>query len=471
MKDKPHAAGVALIIIVLGISSFLLLYKLGSEPLQDYDEATYAEITAESLASHNFLSFTFLDQPYFNKPPLIFWLMAGMREVVTQTEVAARLPSAVSGILLIAVVMLLVFEVSGNIYIAAFGGAMLAATSSFIEPAREVRLDILVSLFIVLSVYAFMRALEDRRWFLWFGVFVGLGVLAKGPIELFAIVAVLGAACAYRRFNWLLDPYFWGGVGMSLLVALPWHIYETIKFGELFWDEYIGSQVIARIQEPLFTTGPTNFEYIQYLFTFAAPWAVAFCVGCIATPILWKKLSVKERALLLASIVGVLAVLVVCIITKTKAISYLIPLYPFMALALAMMVLGTSRFRILYIKTVLTLLCAGLLAVGFWLSVYNGFHINTYYETEVALAKEEKTIGELLLARHAPQFYIYDTTMLGSVMYYSHLVTPVFVSTSIPRGVYLLYNTADLQKLETAFPDLHLASVYQGTYLSLTISE
>jgi hypothetical protein len=40
--------------IVLTFSAYLLLYKLGKEPLQDYDEATYAEVTSESLASHDF---------------------------------------------------------------------------------------------------------------------------------------------------------------------------------------------------------------------------------------------------------------------------------------------------------------------------------------------------------------------------------------------------------------------------------
>lgn len=473
MKDSTHACGVALIIFVLLISSFLLLYKLGSEPLQDYDEATYAEVTSENLASHHFLSFTFLDLPYFNKPPLLFWLMDISKEVVPQTEAAARLPSALSGILLIAALMLLVYEATQNAIAGSFGGAILATTAAFIEPARQARFDILVSLFTILSVYAFLRALDDRRWFLWFGAFVGLGVLTKGPIELYAVIAVLGMAVVYRRWRWFLDPYFWCGVGISLLIALPWHIYETFKFGEQFWDAYFGTQILARIQQPLFVTGPTNTQYLQYLFGFAGPWAAVFCAGLVATPLIWKKLPLKERGLLAASITGVFAVLFVCLVTQTKAISYLIPLYPFMALGLVVMILGISRFRIDGLRTLLAIICGACLLLGFQSSINNGFHISGYYASEVALANEEKTIGETLLADHAPEFYIFDTTTLGSVMYYSHLVQPIFMSSStpLPTGAYLLYQTSELQKLETTYPQTHLASVYQGTDLSLARSE
>ncbi|MDR3548855.1 MAG: glycosyltransferase family 39 protein [Candidatus Pacebacteria bacterium] len=471
LKDKSRAFGAALVFVILVISSFLLLYKLGSEPLQDYDETTYAEVTAESLASHHLASFTFLGNPYFNKPPLLFWLMDGTETLMHETEAAARLPSALAGIVLIATVMLTVFWTTRSIYGAAFGGAILAATSAFIEPARQVRFDVLVSLFIMLSLYAFLRGLDDRRWYLLLGIFVGLGVLSKDPIELFAIVAMLAAAAVYRRIDWLRDPYLWGGVGISLLVALPWHLYETFRFGEHFWDVYIGNQVIARVQTQLFSSGPTNADYFTYLFQFAAPWAAAWCIALLAAFVAWRKLVVKEQALLVASIAGVVSVMLVCLVTETKAISYMIPLYPFMAITIAMTMVGLGRFRIEGLRTALVTLAVCLTAYGLWLSAYNGFHLNGYYASGDALAKEEKTIGEDLLAHHATQFYIYDTTTLGSVMYYSRIVASQWISSLPPKGSYLLYQTDELRKLEEAYPQMRLASVYQGVSLSLGVIE
>ena len=119
----------------------------------------------------------------------------------------------------------------------------------------------------------------------------------------------------------------------------------------------------------------------------------------------------------------------------------------------------------------LTIFFLCLVVVGFQLSIYNGFHISGYYSAEVALAQEEKTIGETLLTRHAPQFYIYATTPLGSIMYYSRLIMPGYLSSTTPHGIYLLYQTPELQKLETAYPALHLVPLYQGTYLSLAIAD
>jgi 4-amino-4-deoxy-L-arabinose transferase-like glycosyltransferase len=393
------------------------------------------------------------------------------KEIIPEAEAAARFPSALSGIVLIGVVILFVFEVTRNPYAAAAGGGILATTSSFIEPARQARFDILVSLFVILSVYAFMRAMKDRRWFLWFGAFVGLGVLSKGPIEVFGIIGALGVACAYRRINWLRDPYFWGGVGISLLVALPWHIYETVEFGSRFWATYLNGQILDRVAAPLFTVAITNVTYLQYIFEFAAPWALAFCGALVAGPFVWKKLVTKERALLVASVIGVFAVLAVCFITQTKAISYLIPLYPFMALTIIVAVVGLYRFRSRTLRIFLTLLLAILFIAGYKLTLYNGFHTNGYYWYEVSLADEEKTIAETLIAKHAPQFYVYDTTTLGSIMYYSHLVKPEFAAASIPQGAYVLYQTSELKKLETAYPQMHFTPLYQGASLSLTVAD
>src|SRR6202012_708036 len=131
--------------VVLLASACLLFYKLGAEPFQDYDEATYAEVTTESLASHNYLTFTYNYQPYFNKPPLWFWLMDASKSAIGDNELRNRLPSALSGLALILVLIVIVYAVTQNGYAGALAGGVWATTSAFIEPARQARFDILVS--------------------------------------------------------------------------------------------------------------------------------------------------------------------------------------------------------------------------------------------------------------------------------------------------------------------------------------
>ncbi len=238
-------------------------------------------------------------------------------------ETAVRLPSAVGSILLVIAVMVIVFEATGSLYAAAFGGGMLATTASFILLTRSGRFDSLATLFVVVATYAFVHAFEDRRWFLVFGACVGLTVMLKGPIIAFAIVAAFAIAWIYRRLDWFGDPYFWGGVGVSLLIALPWHLYETILYGGEFWNQYLLQQVVVRAQQNIVSIALplTNQNYVSYFFTYLAPWSILFCVSAFITPFWWSRLSKKARVYLFVSIVEVFSVLVVCFPRTIEGVS------------------------------------------------------------------------------------------------------------------------------------------------------
>src|SRR6266404_4456267 len=117
--------GVLLALFVIAASSAFILYKLGNEPLQDYDEATYAEVVHEARVSGHYLSYTEEGGNYFKKPPLMFWAMEASEAALGENAFAMRLPFALMGILLIAAVMLVVLEATQSWYAAALGGAVL----------------------------------------------------------------------------------------------------------------------------------------------------------------------------------------------------------------------------------------------------------------------------------------------------------------------------------------------------------
>ena len=109
------------------------------------------------------------------------------------------------------------------------------------------------------------------------------------------------------------------------------------------------------------------------------------------------------------------------------------------------------------------------LSYGFYLSVYNGFHINSYYTSEDSLAGQEKTIAQILIADRAPTFYTYDTTTLGSIMFYSGLIRPVEIDigTKVPVGSYVLFPALKEAPLEATYPNEKLISLYEGATLEL----
>lgn len=65
--------------------------------LFDWDELIYASLARQMLASGDPFSLAINGEPFFEKPPLFFWLQALSMAVLGMNEGAARLPNAFAG--------------------------------------------------------------------------------------------------------------------------------------------------------------------------------------------------------------------------------------------------------------------------------------------------------------------------------------------------------------------------------------
>jgi 4-amino-4-deoxy-L-arabinose transferase-like glycosyltransferase len=467
-------------------SSYILFYKLGTEALQDYDEATYAQVTYESVAQGNPATLTFLHQPYFRKPPLLFWMTSASSRVFTDSEFAMRFPSALSGMLAALVVILICVEAGASVPFALFGGAVLATTASWMEFARDVRFDNLVSLFIATTFYAGIRAARDARWYVVVGIFLALAVLSKSVMAVFAGVALLAYVLFARgwkdSFSLLKNTYVWLGIGAFLMITAPWHIYETIQYGAAFWHSYLGTEVIERATVNLFPggTNPTNAEYVGYIFQFAAPWTEVFLGAVALAAVVCKRMTRSVQCVVFASIVTVFSVLTVMFIAGTKAYGYLMPMYPFIAVVIALVAaevwkwLGVARGGSQKKWWRAGFACALVLLTLYAAQQtrFNALHINPYYGSEISQAQEEKDIGLILRKENNPVVYTYDYDALGTVMYYSQLpetanpLVLLWSASSTPsQNTYILATSA--RSIANAFPHQRFTTVYSGTFVSL----
>ena len=460
--------------VLIACAAFsLLFFQLGAEPFQDYDEATYAEVVQESAVHHDYLSFTYLNQPFLEKPPLEFWLIGGMNSVLPNDhELAARLPSAIAALLLIGVVVAICREAGASREVSLLAGGILATTSAFIEPARQVRMDILVALFIVLALYFSQKIAKDARWYIAVGAAIGLAVLAKSVIAAFAAISVAAYLFTKRDRQFYQSRYFWLGILVAIIIAIPWHAYETYIFGWSFWQDYLGTQVFSRMQTNVFGSikSDTNSDYVRYFFSFAAPWSELCVVALTSLPFVYKRLAAPVRQVIVASTITLASIVVVVATSRTKVFSYLIPLYPFVAIIIALMV---GEFVRLYPSRLLSHMVATLAVLLFvpalcW-TAYNGFHLNHYYAAEVELAQEEKQIG--LDLRRVPQvntLYTYETQDIGSVEFYSQLqlrgaLPPLRISASrtLEQGTEIV-TPASPQALHHAFPEISFIPAFNG---------
>jgi 4-amino-4-deoxy-L-arabinose transferase-like glycosyltransferase len=226
---------------VLIAAALLLVPALGLTPLFDVDEGAFGEATREMLASGDWLSTTLNGAPRFDKPILIYWLQAASVATLGLNEFALRLPSALAALAWIAAIGRFA-SARVNFETGALAAWIAATCIGVTVIAHAATADALLNAVLAAAMLDAWRFVEDgdrsalRRMYVW----IGLGVLTKGPIAALIPVAVtlLYALASRRVRDWpkaAFDP-----VGWLLLVAIvaPWYGYALHRHGRAFIEGF-----------------------------------------------------------------------------------------------------------------------------------------------------------------------------------------------------------------------------------------
>ncbi|WP_083685588.1 ArnT family glycosyltransferase [Massilia putida] len=252
-----------------------LFYGLGAVPLFDVDEGAFGEATREMLASGDYVSTWLNGQPRFDKPILTYWLQAASVRLLGLDEFALRLPSAFAATAWIAAIY--AFARRAIDRDTARAAAFIAATSAgVIVIGRGAIADALLNLFLALAMFDVYRELVDprprwrRRAFLW----IGLGVLTKGPVAL--LIPGAAGAIAFllqgRMAGWwraARDPVGWA---ILLGVAAPWYMLEYARRGDAFLAGFFMRHNVERFLAPLQGHAGGVFYYLPALALLALPY-------------------------------------------------------------------------------------------------------------------------------------------------------------------------------------------------------
>lgn len=273
------------------LPAILFLMNLGGAPLFDVDEGAFSEATREMFVRHDFLS-TFLNgAPRFDKPILIYWCQAVFVWLLGPNEWSFRLPSALAAATWCQALGIFAWRRFGRE--AGWMACAVAATSLGVHIiGRAATADALLNMLLVLALLDGWRHLESGRRapllrsFLW----IGLGVLTKGPIALLIPGATTFLYCAScgRWRDWLrsvFDPLGWV---ILLVVTVPWYAAEIAVKGEAFIDGFIMKHNVERFSGTLEGHSGSIFYYVLMIPVLILPWLSWLIAALRRLPEDWK---------------------------------------------------------------------------------------------------------------------------------------------------------------------------------------
>jgi len=232
---------LALIVLAWAI---LQLGGLFTPGLLDDVDSVYIQIAREMLQRHDFVTPTIDGIRFFDKPPLMYWMAAGSMHLFGIHDWAARLPLALGVLALLLAVYALGIRLFASIAPpthsdrAGLYAALAMATS--IGPYLYTRFyipDILIALWMTLSVHLFLIALERVNELrspllpmLGFAAVMALDVLTKGLIGVvFPLLFVIFYLAITRQLRLLLKLRIPAATALFALIAAPWHILAAIR--------------------------------------------------------------------------------------------------------------------------------------------------------------------------------------------------------------------------------------------------
>ncbi|MDX1958456.1 MAG: glycosyltransferase family 39 protein [Leptospiraceae bacterium] len=257
MSLKPYLHSVCIILFTI----LVYVPYLGSMPLFDWDELNFAESAREMIVTGNYSRVMVNFQPFWEKPPLFFWMQTISMKLFGINEFGARFPNVIAGIL----TFLLIYNIGKRYYDSNFGILWaLSFFSSFLPHLyfKTGIIDPFFNLFIFLGVFFLFRmntpSENSLKEFsngtsantyriknsLIAGFFIGTAILTKGPVALLISLLCLGVYFVLERFKKVISiKEMFLFLLVSGTISLLWFGPETLKNGFWFIERFIRYQL------------------------------------------------------------------------------------------------------------------------------------------------------------------------------------------------------------------------------------
>lgn len=381
-------------VLFLAIAAFYL-YGLGSLPLVGPDEPRYAQVAREMLLRGDFITPTLGGFPWFEKPPLLYWMMMASYRVFGVNEFAARLGPAICGLLTAGLVYWAGKRIcatdksdhddaSTSQTLGSWSVFVCLTSLGMIVFSRGASFDIVLTMTVTGALCCFFvwrvrEATKDgARWprlLSGFYGFLGLSLLAKGLVGFVLTLGIIGAYFIVRRES--PGKRFWSsfvwGIPLALAVAAVWYGPMYYRHGWTFVDQFIIQHHVARFVSNKYHHPQPFYFYLPVFALLVLPWTVVLISALAdARRWQWRAASAIER-LRLFSLVWIAIPLVFFSLSGSKIPGYILPVLPAAAFLIGERITSFLRAGrgegIIRITGALLLLGSG---IGMWYATQSG---------------------------------------------------------------------------------------------------
>lgn len=296
------------------------------------DPLRYAAIAKSTLARGDWLELHLGPQPYFNKPPLLFWITMSAFRLFGASTVVAQSTGAIFGLGLLVATWALGCRLGDRRH-GLLAALSLATTYVFLKNASVLRFDAPVALCVMGGVVAVWAGRRRPALLALFWPTVAIAVAFKGLAGMLALPVLVVWSLLRRDLHPWNSWRFWSTLVLVPLPVLPWVLHNLHVHPEPFASVWYHDNI--QLNLAIDRGSPPIEKYAHDLFFSleGLPWVPFLLHGCfLAARALWRGSREDRWTLPVAWIVGIFAPL----LCMSSAFSrYVIPLLPASAFLVA----------------------------------------------------------------------------------------------------------------------------------------
>lgn len=329
LKNKSIPPDIINLFILLTGALLLWLTGLGNLPLRDWDEGYYGTVSKDMFFSGNWLYPTYLGESFLLKPPLIFWLISISYHWGKINEFTTRFPCAFLSALSVPLLYLIGREIFKKRSTALLTALIYLTLLPVVRHGRLAMLDGMINTFLLLSFWSLLKSRKSPSWSFGIGLGLGLIALSKGTLAI-AIGFILIIFLIVNQQTKILKYFaFWGGMIVGFLPITVWYGLQIHHYGDRFIQVHFLQQNFDRLATAVEGNSGSYFYYLIELIKYTVPWLFFLPTALVLA---WKKRHLSWGILIL---VGMVTYFGLITFMGTKLPWYIMPIYPFFAIAIA----------------------------------------------------------------------------------------------------------------------------------------
>ncbi|MDD5058663.1 MAG: glycosyltransferase family 39 protein [Sideroxydans sp.] len=317
------------------------------------DEGRYAEIPREMVVTGDWTTPRLNELKYFEKPPLQYWATAVAYEVFGEHQWTSRLWTALTGflgVLLVWFVGMRLFGREAGLYAA----LLLGSSVLYVLMAHVNTLDMGVTFFISLGIFSLLlgqqekQAAQRRNWMMLAWAAMALAVLSKGLMGLILPGAALFFYSLFNRDITVWKRMHWfSGLAVFMLVAAPWFVL-VMQANPEFFQRFFIYEHYERFTSTVHDRYHPWHYFIPVLLLGMLPWTLLMLDSMLRA---WRGSVQKAKEFSAERFLLVWAIFIYVFfsISGSKLPSYLLPMFPALALLMGKQIADMQARRLFWL--------------------------------------------------------------------------------------------------------------------------